>query len=373
MQTKFTWLLAIAVLCSLQGFAQSETTWNPTIKVKALVHARIEGSLTDSIDVQNKFVSDPVASNFRLRRIELRTDIKLNDKFSGVVRVQLPELKGSNVGKTIELAYMEYSWCNALKIRAGQFKLPYELDEQTSHEDLRMIDRGPTSSMFVSNNLASYQPGVMLFGTFMKDKHPLNYYLAAANGSDRGATYDNNSQKNYVARLEYDIIKGIRLGANAQAISLPDQTGNSFGADLSFAKNITPKTKLILEGEYIQGSNTNAFTKAVTADTTGAQFDIADYAMGGYFAQALFKINIEKSWCKTFEIGGKFENTDPNIIASDDNSDFTTITGNIGFTFLPDNDARLQLNVIHTNWATAVSPGGIDASNLFVMQFQLKI
>lgn len=373
MQLKLKGLLVIAVLCSTQLFSQTETTFNPTIKVKALVHSRFEASLTDSIDVQNKFASDPVSANFRMRRIELRTDIKLNDKFSGIVRVQLPELKGTSVGKTVELAYMEYKWADAISVRAGQFKMPYELDELSSHDDLRMIDRGPTSVMFVSNNLASYQPGVMLFGTFMKEKTPLNYYLAVANGSNRGVNYDDNSQKNIVARLEYSFIKGIRLGVNAQNISTLDQNGNSYGADLSIQKNISKKTKLILEGEYIQGINTSDFTKAIADDTTGAEFFIDDYTMGGYFAQALFKIDIDKPWCKTFEVGGKFENTDPNTFVSDNNNDFTTITGNIGFTFLPDNMARLQLNIVNTSWASPVSPGGIDASNMFIAQFQLKI
>jgi hypothetical protein len=72
--------------------------------------------------------------------------------------------------------------------------------------------------------------------------------------------------------------------------------------------------------------------------------------MTGYFAQALLKVDINKSWCKTLEFGGKFENTDPNT--SKDDNDYTTITGNIGFTFLPENTARLQLNVINTNWAS---------------------
>ena len=78
-------------------------------------------------------------------------------------------------------------------------------------------------------------------------------------------------------------------------------------------------------------------------DTTGADFFIDDYTMGGYFGQALFKIDIDKPWCKTFEVGGKFENTDPNTFVSNNNNDYTTITGNIGFTFLPDNMAHYSL------------------------------
>lgn len=45
---------------------------------------------------------------------------------------------------------MDYKCSDYIQFRAGQFKMPYELDELTSHEDLRMIDRGTTSALFVS-------------------------------------------------------------------------------------------------------------------------------------------------------------------------------------------------------------------------------
>ena len=114
-----------------------------------------------------------------------------------------------------------------------------------------------------------------------------------------------------------------------------------------------------------------SFTKAITEDTAGAEYLINDYVLDGYFAQALLKFSINKPWCKIFEVGGKFENTDPNTII--ESNAYSTITGNIGFVFLAENIARLQLNLIHTNWETAFSPGGIDQSNIFVAQFQLKI
>jgi len=371
MLTKHIVIFAVVVMCSIAAYSQIDSTFKPTIKVKALVHSRFEASLTDSIEVLNRYNAVAVGANFRVRRAELRTDIKLTERFAGVVRIQLPELEGSNIGRTIELAYMEYNWNNALNVRAGQFKMPFELDELTSHEDLRMIDRGTTRDIFVLNNLASYQPGVMVFGTFMKEKSPLNYYLAVANGSNRSVILDDNTQKNVVLRLEYSLIKGLRIGANVQNISTQNQNANAYGADVSFQKNLTPKTKLILEGEYIQGINTTSFTKAIVDDTTAAEFLINDYVLDGYFAQALLKFNINKPWCKIFEVGGKFENTDPNTLI--ESNDYSTITGNIGFTFLSENMARLQLNLIHTNWETAVSPGGIDQSNIFVVQFQLKI
>lgn len=359
--------IAFTLLFATQQMIQAQTTapaFNPTIKVKALVHSRFEASLTDSIDVQGKYNDDPVSSNFRMRRIELRTDIKLNDQISGVIRVQLPELKGSSVGKVIELAYMDYKFNDMFTVRAGQFKSPFELDEQTSHEDLRMIDRGPTSVMFVNNNLASYQPGVMILGTFMKEKMPLTYNLAIVNGSNRAVNYDDNAQKNIVGRLEFTPIKGIRIAGNAQKFYTNDTTGLCYGGDISIQRPINEKMRLIVEGEYISGYGTNDFN----ADTTG--LELGDFTMGGYFGQALLRTEINKPWCKTFEVGGKFEHTDPNTTV-DDNA-FNTITGGVGFIFTPDNMARLQLNIVHTEYEKVITDGGLTAANMFVAQFQLK-
>lgn len=361
------------------SIAQTESTWSPSIKMKALVHSRFETSLTDSLDVQNRFSGTPVDMNFRIRRLEVRSDIKLNDKWSGVVRLQLPALKTNSststltAGNVIELAYGEYKAKDALQFRFGQFKIPYELDELTSHEDLRMVDRGTTSSLLVSNNQASYQPGLMIFGNLLKDKTPLNYYLAIVNGNSRALNYDDNTQKNLVERLEFSPVKGFRIGANAQQIFLNDSINTmSYGADLQFIKNISEKTKLILEGEYIVGSNLSTYVKDL-ADTSLAETpDVVNYNLAGYFGQALFKIDINKSWCKTFEVGAKFENTDP-LVDVDLNA-YTTITGNVGFTFLPDNTARLQLNFIHTEWESPVSGSTtVDVGNMFVAQLQLKI
>jgi hypothetical protein len=152
---------------------------------------------------------------------------------------------------------------------------------------------------------------------------------------DRSVPYDDNSGKNYVGRIEFSPIKSLRIAVNDQLAQVADTvTGNSFGVDGSLVQNLSNKMVLILEGEYIQGPDIALF-KSIP-DT--AREDIGKYMMSGYFAQALLRINIMKSWCRTFEIGGKYERTDPWTAksASDANSGnaVSTITGGIGFIFL---------------------------------------
>lgn len=364
----FLLLLSSGIMFAQTSTTGSTSTFNPTIKMKGLVHARYEMSGTDSVDVQGKVASDPLKSNFRLRRVEIRADIKLNDHWSGVIRVQLPELKTTafTTGRVIELAYGEYKYVDQLAFRAGQFKSPFELDELTSHEDLRMIDRGPTSRMFVNNYYASYQPGVMAFGTFLKKTHPLNYYVGFFDGSDRSLNFDTNNGKNGVGRVEFYPFKSLRLAVNGQIAGVAkDVTGDAEGADISLIQQLTDKLNLIVEGEYIEGTNVLSYN-----GSTDSLKEVKDFRMAGYFGQALLRISINKPGFQTFEIGGKYENTDPLKTNPDD--DYTTITGGIGFIFLPDNDVRLQLNVVHTDYKKEI-PGAQKNNNIYVAQLQVKI
>ncbi len=367
------------ILFCLNAFSQISTTdnvpvFNPAIKFHGLIHSRFESSLSDSVDVQGKFAANPVQSNFRIRRLELRADIQLTQKWSGVIRIQFPDLKTATPGRAIELAYFQYSMRDEFNIRGGQMKLPYELDELTSHEDLRMIDRGSTDKIFVSNNLASYQPGLMIYGTFLKAKTPLSYYAGVFNGSERGVPYDENAQKNYVGRIEFNPVKSLRIAVNGQLAGVAKKvTGNSAGGDVSWQQPLSDKLLLILEGEYIEGPNIQLYNSTHLIDSTAA---IDQFKMSGYFGQGLLRINIMKPWCRTFEIGGRYEHTDPwnsksATDASSGNS-INTITGGIGFIFLPDNDARLQLNLVQTNYEKEF-PGAQKNNLLFVTQLQIRL
>jgi len=367
---KTSLLAFIALLVSLRTMAQtsSTSTFNPTIKMKGLVHARYEMSGTDSVDVQGRVTPDPLKTNFRLRRVELRADIKLNDHWSGVIRVQLPELKTTSftTGRVIELAYFEYKYVDQLSVRGGQFKVPFELDELTSHEDLRMIDRGPNSRMFVNNYWASYQPGLMVFGTFLKSTKPLNYYVGVFNENDRSLNFDTNNGKAAAGRVEFYPVPSLRLGVNGQIAGIDkDVSGDAEGADISLIQPLNDNLNLIVEGEYISGTNTLSFISS-----TDSLKQAKNFRMTGYFGQALLRIKIGMPGFQTFEVGGRYEHTDPLKTSTSD--DYNTITGGIGFIFLPDNDVRLQLNVVHTNYKEEI-PGLQKNNNQYIAQLQLKI
>jgi hypothetical protein len=363
-----TMILSIINAIAQTTAGDTKPAFNPTIKMKALLHSRFEASLTDSVDVQGKVVGVPIPTNFRLRRVELRSDIKLNDHWSGVIRIQLPELKSATptMGRVIELAYFEYKHSDQFSLRGGQFKEPFELDELTSHEDLRMVDRGPTSRMFVNNNYSSYNPGLMIFGTFLQKTTPLSYYIGVFNGGDRSVNYDSNYGKAFVGRVEFTPISGLRLGLNGQVNGVaPDISANAAGADVSWQQKLNDKLNLIVEGEYIGGNNIISFVAS-----SDSLKEISSYKMNGYFGQFLFRYKVAIPGLQTLELGGKFEHTDP--LSSDEIDQFNTITGGIGFVFLPDNAVRLQLNMVHTGYTENASDA-FRNFNYFVAQLQLKI
>jgi hypothetical protein len=365
-------LLVITICFYISSLAQNTTdekppVFNPKITFHAATHIRFESSLTDSIDASGAFSADPIKSNIRPRRAELRGDLSLNDHWSGTVRIQFPELKGTYPGRAIELAYFNYKCTDAFQLRGGVFKAPFEWDEISSHYELPMIDHGPTDKLFQSSYYSSYQPGLMATGVFMKDKMPLTYYAAVITGGERGLNFDNTYGKNPIGRLEFTPVKGLRLGVNGELAPITkDVNGYAYEGDIQVKEKFSDKVNIWAEAEYVQGTNIVSY-KANVDSSKG----VSDFKMSGYYALALLRFELNKEWCKTLEIGGRYEMTDPNN--SVDDNGYTTIVGNIGFVFLPDNDARLQLNVVQTNYQTEI-PGTATQNNLmFVAQLQLKI
>jgi len=169
-----------------------------------------------------------------------------------------------------------------------------------------------------------------------------------------------------IGRLEYYPIKTLRLGVNGEYAPFAlDTHGSSAGGDVSLLQPLNDKLFLIVEGEYIGGTNIASYN-----NSSDSIKEVSDYQLTGYFGQALLRIKSGIPFCQTFEIGGRYEHTDPTKEV--DNDAFNTITGGIGFIFLPDNDARLQLNIVQTNYEQEI-PGKQLNNLMFVMQMQLKI
>lgn len=358
--------LFLFLICLSVTAQEADTLqYKPELKVKALVQTRYESTLSDSVSLVNVIDPDAVQNNFRIRRAELRADYSFNPNIKGVIRVQIPALKSSVVGAFLELAYAEWTITDAFVITAGQFKVPFDLDEMTSHTDLRMIDRGATSSLISANSQASYQPGIMISGTIENERPLFNYFFAVHNGSNRSVNFDIDDKKNITARIEYFITDELRIGANTELVGLQNDSGFDYGGDVSLQKRLNPKNLLIAEASYSQAFNSNVYL----SDTSVTK-DLDNYHLDGYFGQVLWKTDLKKRWCRTFELGGRYEFTDP-LMEVDDNA-FSVVTGVIGFTFLPKNAARLQFELSGFSYEKEI-PGVTKNFLRFMTQLQLQI
>ena len=201
-------------------------------------------------------------------------------------------------------AYGEIKLADYFMITAGQFKIPFSLENLASSNKLEMIDRSQVVEALVARgkdvigNQNGRDLGVQVSGTFIKVNNApvLEYRLGVFNGSGINVADTANEAKDIVVRLILTPIKGLSFGGGYyngwdKAIK-PDVNGFSQARNrIGFEASYTA-TKLSLKGEYIMG-------KDGKTDRAGW------YAQAGYFV-------IPK-----LQVLGKYDTYDPNTAIAD--------------------------------------------------------
>jgi phosphate-selective porin OprO/OprP len=189
-------------------------------------------------------------------------------------------------------------------ITAGQFKIPFSMENLTSSNKLEMIDRSQVVEALVARgkdvigNQNGRDIGVQISGSFLKIKgqNIAEYRFGVFNGSGINVADTANEAKDFGGRLLLTPVKGLSFGAAYyngwdKAIK-PDVIGksqvrNRFGVELSYVT-----TKISLKGEYIKG-------KDGKADRAGWYIQI------GYFVIP-----------QKLQVLAKYDTFDPNISVS---------------------------------------------------------
>ena len=92
-------------------------------------------------------------------------------------------------------AYLDFRFLPELRLRGGQFKVPFSVEELTSDLFIDFVERS------LVNELApSYDAGAMVYGSLAQGA--LSYFLGGFNGSGQN-TPDNNADKDLAARLVF--------------------------------------------------------------------------------------------------------------------------------------------------------------------------
>ena len=209
------------------------------------------------------------ADTFDIRRARITTKFKFAKYYSGEVTINA--VGGVNI---LDVGYMDVAWAEKAKLRFGQFKMPFSLEQLTSSNNIDFIERS-----FVDAYIPAKEVGLQLFGSPTKG---MTYALAASNGygssNSTSAELDNRQDgKDVIGRLTYNIAeamgdkeKVMHLGASFSAGESPlsggfggnrstEARGLSFYTQpvvspIGFSDKSQTRTRWNLEGAFAFGS-----------------------------------------------------------------------------------------------------------------------
>ena len=265
---------------------------------------------------------------------------------------------GALVSPLLLDAYVAYKPWDFLQITAGQFTIPFSLENLTQDRLLETADRSQVVSALVarkgdgSNNLVDSignqngrDLGIKLSGSLIPvgDSHFLDYYFAVLDGAGIDVT-DNNDFKDFDARLVFHPIKALSIGTNYyngydRFTSSPAKNQNRirWGGDVLLDLN-----RFTARAEWLKGEDGNS----------NPIIHEGWYAQGSYFVVP-----------KLFQFVFRYDTYNPNTDKK--------LSGNtyyvFGTNFYFNSWTKLQVNY---SWRTEA---GADISNdLFTAQLQLS-
>lgn len=249
-------------------------------------------------------------------------------------------------------AYAEIKIADYFTITAGQFKIPFSLENLTSSNKLEMIDRAQAVEALaargkdVIGNQNGRDLGIQVGGVIVKNKTTnlpvIEYRLGVFNGSGINVADTANEAKDVGGRLIVSPLKGLSIGGGFyngwdRAIK-PDVKGksqkrNRIGLDASYTT-----LRLSIKGEYIHGVD-----------------GITD--KNGWYLQAGYFVIPQK-----LQVLAKYDTYDPSTSKADNISTLYVIGANLNF----NSWSRLQaFYTFRQEEGTSVN------NNYFSLQYQI--
>ncbi len=289
---------------------QKGTTWDKITKALPKISGYVMGRYTYNGD----------ESTFRLRRVRVSLAGDLTPKLDYKFQAELSSFKLLD-------AYFNYKPFDELKIKAGQFKVPFTI-ENTDYTPTKMIlmdhpmvlDRLVGSSEKIGDatlKSTGRELGIDIHGAIFKGI--LNYDLAIFNGAGLNTT-DNNKSKDVVARLKLTPVKGLTISGSYYW----GEYGQDFYARERWSVGAVYDSKhLLVRAEYV-GAKTGFEDKELDQD--------------GWYALAGWRFN--DKWMVAARYDTFTENTDAR--SETEQTNYT-----IGMAWKPYKFIRLQANYVH--------------------------
>ena len=152
-----------------------------------------------------------LGSQFLIRRARIDVDAVFYKWIRAKIQAELTE------GVSLKDAYIDLTFMPELRLRTGQFHVPFSLEELTSDNFIDFIERSIVNALAPSRDR-----GAKIYGDLGLMDGIVSYHLGGFNGTGED-TSDNNGDKDLACRLEYSPfrnsksfwLKGLQFAGNA--------------------------------------------------------------------------------------------------------------------------------------------------------------
>lgn len=195
------------------------------------------------------------ADTFDIRRARLGAKVKFGEYYTG-------EVVFNGVGSTpiLDIAYVNVAWWKPVQFRAGQFKMPFSLEQLTSSNNIDFIERS-----FVDSYIPAKEIGAMVHGEPIKGT---TYALAFSNGSNAAETDNRVDNKDVIGRV------------TANFAELMDNKEMVLHAGLAYAKGDIPRSAGLGGNRSTEARGASFFTAPTFSDTNTSDKSIDRSRLG---------------------------------------------------------------------------------------------
>lgn len=326
------------------SIGKNYSSYKRSFSIAGVLQTRYVASLTKDVDVSGMHF-DPgktkgITNTFMVKRARVMFKANINDHFSANVLVNFADFSTANTsGKVLENAYIKYTLNKHLNVQAGQFRPFYGIEDALPVDIVRTLDFSNQYYAFGRNGWQSFQIGLSVFGSVTKDDK-LRYFVGSYNGNNKNQLTDDNNEKNFYSRLEFQPLKQLVVAANAAMGSLGQSgRGNSWGGDLTTRIDLSEKWKLLLMGEYKNGSNFTAYN----ADSSPGKPGLESYRMEGFYFFPTFRYEYKRPRVRALEFSARYEYL--NELYRNKSNPRQTLIPNVSLIFADDFFAAVQFGV----------------------------
>jgi phosphate-selective porin OprO/OprP len=158
---------------------------------------RLQADFAAAEDGTRTLTGSRLGSQFLIRRARVDVDVMFYKWITAKIQSELTE------GVSLKDAYLDLAFMPELRVRAGQFHVPFSLEKLTSDNTIDFIERS------LVNELAPARDrGVKIYGDLMGGI--MNYHLGGFNGTGED-TSDNNGDKDLAFRLGFPPFRSSNL------------------------------------------------------------------------------------------------------------------------------------------------------------------